>query len=139
VDLSDKALALARVNLAGIDHVHLFQSDLLACGELPEKFQIIVANLPYIPSGDLAGLMREVQFEPRLALDGGADGLDLVRRLIAESAGRTRFLALEIGDGQAETTKTLCEAAGYLLNRTLPDLAQRDRVLLAEYHGQTRR
>jgi len=79
--------------------------------------------------------MREVRREPRLALDGGPDGLDVVRRLIAESAGRTRFLALEIGDGQGDAAKTLCENAGYALIRVLPDLSQRDRVLLAEYHG----
>jgi release factor glutamine methyltransferase len=135
VDISTKALAQARANTASVANVRLLESDLLASAELPQKFQLIVANLPYIPSGDLAGLMREVQFEPRLALDGGADGLDVVRRLITQSAGRTRFLALEIGDGQAAVTKTLCEAAGYVLNRTLPDMSQRDRVLLAEYHG----
>jgi release factor glutamine methyltransferase len=76
--------------------------------------------------------MREVRHEPRLALDGGADGLDLVRRLIAQSAGRTRYLGLELGDGQAAEAKTLCESAGYALIRILPDLTGRERILVAE-------
>jgi release factor glutamine methyltransferase len=135
VDISTQALTQARANTSAVENIRLIESDLLADPTLPERFQIIVANLPYIPSGQIDGLMREVQFEPRLALDGGLDGLDLIRRLITQSAGRTRYLALEIGDGQAEATKTLCEAAGYVLNRTLPNMSQRDRVLLAEYHG----
>jgi len=77
--------------------------------------------------------MREVRHEPRLALDGGADGLDLIRRLIAQSAGRTRYLALEFGDGQAEEAKTLCLGAGYALIRILPDFTERERILVAEY------
>ena len=94
---------------------------------------MIVANLPYIPTGQIDGLMREVRHEPRLALDGGADGLDLVRRLIVQSAGRTRYLALELGDGQAEEANTLCLSAGYALIRILPDFTQRERILVAEY------
>ena len=60
------------------------------------------------------------------------DGLDLVRRLIAQSAGRTRYLGLELGDGQAAEAKTLCESAGYALIRILPDLTGRERILVAE-------
>jgi release factor glutamine methyltransferase len=135
VDVCPKALAQARVNTASASNIRLVESDLLADATLPGRFQLIVANLPYIPTGQMDGLMREVRREPRLALDGGPDGLDVVRRLIAESAGRTRFLALEIGDGQGDAAKTLCENAGYALIRVLPDLSQRDRVLLAEYHG----
>jgi release factor glutamine methyltransferase len=79
--------------------------------------------------------MREVQHEPKLALAGGPDGLDVIRRLITHSAGRTRYLALELGDGQAEAAKTLCLKAGYAILNILPDVSQRDRVLLAEHHG----
>jgi release factor glutamine methyltransferase len=135
VDISAPALAQARTNVAETANVRLVESDLLADSTLPPRFQVIVANLPYIPTGQMDGLMREVKFEPRLALDGGPDGLDVIRRLIAESAGRTRFLALEIGDGQSGAAKTLCENAGYALIRVLPDLSQRDRVLLVEHHG----
>ena len=94
---------------------------------------MIIANLPYIPSGQIDGLAREVRHEPRLALDGGPDGLDLIRRLIGQSAGRTRHLALEFGDGHAEEAKTLCLRAGYALIRILPDFTERERILIAEY------
>jgi release factor glutamine methyltransferase len=131
-DVSDTALAVAGRNLAGLENVKLLKSDLLADVSIPAKAQMIVANLPYIPTAQIDSLMREVRHEPRLALDGGADGLDLVRRLIAQSAGRTRYLGLELGDGQAAEAKTLCESAGYALIRILPDLTGRERILVAE-------
>jgi release factor glutamine methyltransferase len=135
VDVSPAALGVAKRNLAGASNVRLAESDLLADPSLPVRFQLIVANLPYISSGDMATLMREVQHEPKLALDGGPDGLDVIRRLVAQSAGRTRYLALELGDGQAGAAKTLCESAGYAILNLLPDLSNRDRVLLLEHHG----
>jgi release factor glutamine methyltransferase len=133
VDISEPALQLAGRNGEGIEGLKLLLSDLLSEPALPEKSQMIVANLPYIPSGRIDGLMREVRHEPRLALDGGADGLDLIRRLITQSAGRTRYLLLEIGDGQAAEAKSLCENAGYALMRVLPDLTGGERILVAEY------
>ena len=132
VDISPAALAMARRNTEDCGNIRHLESDLLENKSLPERFQLIVANLPYIPSGDIDGLMREVRHEPRMALDGGQDGLDLVRRLIAQSAGRTRCLALELGDGQVEAAKTLCLSAGYALIRVLPDLTERERILMAE-------
>jgi release factor glutamine methyltransferase len=135
VDISSKALAMARRNGAELGKIRFLESDLLEEKSLPERFQMIVANLPYIPTGDLDGLMREVRHEPRLALDGGPDGLDLIRRLITQSVGRTRYLALELGDGQTEATKTLCLRAGYALIEILPDFTERERILVAEYHG----
>jgi methylase of polypeptide subunit release factors len=71
---------------------------------------LIVANLPYIRSGELASLPADVRSEPALALDGGADGLDLVRRLVADAPALLApggVLALEIGAGQAEATRAL--------------------------------
>ena len=126
---------MAKRNLADASNVRLAESDLLADASLPARFQVIVANLPYILSGDMPTLMREVQHEPKLALDGGPDGLDVIRRLVTQSAGRTRYLALELGDGQGEDAKTLCERAGYAILNLLPDLSNRDRVLLLEHHG----
>jgi release factor glutamine methyltransferase len=133
VDVSPKALTLAKKNTEGIGKISLLESDLMENPALPARFQMIVANLPYIPSGQIDGLMREVRHEPRLALDGGADGLDLIRRLISQSAGRTRWMALEFGDGQAEEAKTLCSRAGYALIRILPDFTERERILIAEH------
>jgi len=132
-DISPAALAVARRNAEGAGKIRFLESDLMENPSLPERFQMIIANLPYIPTGQIDGLMREVRHEPRLALDGGADGLDLIRRLIAQSAGRTRYLALELGDGQAEEAKTLCLSAGCALIRILPDFTQRERILVAEY------
>jgi release factor glutamine methyltransferase len=133
IDISPAALALARRNAEGVGNIRFVESDLMENASLPERFQMIVANLPYIPTGQIGGLMREVHHEPRLALDGGADGLDLIRRLIAQSAGRTRRLALELGDGQAEEAKTLCLRAGYALIKILPDFTERERILVAAY------
>ena len=132
VDICPKALALARKNAGGAGKISFLESDLMENPALPARFQMIIANLPYIPSGQMAGLMREVRHEPKLALDGGADGLDLIRKLIAQSAGRTRWLALEFGDGQAEEAKTLCSGAGYALIKILPDFTERERILIAE-------
>jgi release factor glutamine methyltransferase len=134
-DISAAALALARRNTEGCGNIRHVESDLMEELSLPERFQMIVANLPYIPTGQIDGLMREVRHEPRLALDGGSDGLDLVRKLIAQSAGKTRYLALELGDGQAEVAKTLCLNAGYALIDILPDFTERERILIAEHHG----
>ena len=136
IDVSEAALAVARKNLEGAPNVRLVRGDLLEDSSIPARAQLIVANLPYIPAGEIDGLMREVRHEPRLALDGGPDGLDLIRRLVAQSAGRTRFLALELGDGQAAEVKTLCQSAGYDLIRVLPDLTNRERILVAEYRRE---
>jgi len=135
VDVSPAALVMAKRNCEGCGNIRHVESDLLEDKALPERFQMIVANLPYIPSGQIDGLMREVRHEPRLALDGGVDGLDVVRRLVAQSKGRTRYLALELGDGQVEAAKTLCLAAGYALMRILPDLTGQERILVMEYYG----
>jgi release factor glutamine methyltransferase len=133
IDASEAALTVARRNLEGLAKVRLVKGDLLETEGLPGRVQMIVANLPYIPTEAIDGLMREVRQEPRRALDGGSDGLDLIRRLVAQSAGRTRFLALEIGDGQGDEAKTLCLRAGYALIRVLPDFTGRDRILIAEH------
>jgi len=133
VDVSPKALAMAQKNGADVGKISFLESDLMENPALPPRFQMILANLPYIPSGALATLQREVRHEPKLALDGGADGLDLIRKLIAQSAGRTRWLGLELGDGQAEEAKTLCSRAGYALIKILPDFTERERILIAEY------
>jgi release factor glutamine methyltransferase len=135
VDISPAALAVAQKNADGLRKIRFRESDLMENPALPENFQMIVANLPYIPTGQIDGLMREVRHEPRVALDGGADGLDLIRRLVAQSAGRTRWLALELGDGQAEEAKTLCLSAGYALIKILPDFTERERILVASYQA----
>ena len=95
-------------------------------------FSLLVANLPYIPSGELAALPAEVRVEPTLALDGGPDGLALVRRLVAEAPallGPGGVLALEIGAGQAPATAELLRAAGFTDVQTRRDLGGVERVV----------
>jgi release factor glutamine methyltransferase len=117
VDCSPEALSLARENakrLGLVDRVQFFEGDLLA--PVAGPFDLIAANLPYIRSEDIAGLSREVQHDPVSALDGGADGLDLVARCILQAHGKLSpggWLALEIGHDQAGQVKDLLISAGY--------------------------
>jgi release factor glutamine methyltransferase len=104
-EISPDALALARENAErhGLaDRITFLESELLSAA--PGPFDAVVANLPYIPSAEIASLSREVRHDPALALDGGADGLDLIRRLAAEAAAKLApggLIALEIGHDQA--------------------------------------
>lgn len=106
-DISQDALQLAAENarLTKLqDRVQLLQSDLFE--NISGTFDLIVSNPPYIPSAEIPGLSAEVQHEPKLALDGGADGLDAVRQIISVAADYLNpqgTLALEIGAGQAAT------------------------------------
>jgi release factor glutamine methyltransferase len=104
-------------------------------------FHLIVANPPYVPSGQLAELEPEVRdHEPRLALDGGADGLDVIRHLAAHAdtvlrpAGR---IMLEFGDGQAAVVGAVFEAEGWRVEAIVNDLAGRPRHLVAALGART--
>lgn len=140
IDSSMQALEVAACNagehgVAG--RVHLFQSDLLE--GLPERVDLVVANLPYIRTSDMPGLEPEVVcHEPREALDGGDDGLDVVRRLLDTAAPYLKqgaLLLLELDPRQME------DASAHARHRlspasihALPDLAGRSRVLTIEMH-----
>jgi release factor glutamine methyltransferase len=134
-DRSPAALGVAATNAARHDvapRMHCVCADLL--GGIAGPLSLVVANLPYIPSGAIASLMPEVaHYEPRQALDGGLDGLALIRRLLAEAATRLApggLLLLEMGSDQgaalrAEATVLLPGADVAVLK----DLAGLDRVL----------
>lgn len=133
IDRSVKALDVARENAArhGVDQrVTFVQGDMLIGVDSP--FDIILANLPYIPTETLRGLDVS-RWEPSLALDGGADGLNLVRRLVDQAAARLApggMLALEIQADQGERVSALCRAA--FSNAAISvrkDLAGLDRVV----------
>ena len=134
VDLSPGAAAQARANLESLGLVARSEIRVGDWGDgLEGPFDLIVANPPYIPSGDIAGLAREVRdHDPRLALDGGADGLDAYRALAPEIA---RLLAptgrffLEVGAGQAQAVAGLAAAAGLVDLATHRDLAGIERVV----------
>src|SRR5690606_26058413 len=123
VDASADALVVARENAERLElsrRVEFLRSDLLdAVTDPPGGWTAIAANLPYIPSAELATLAPEVRLhEPLSALDGGADGLDLVRRLITQIADRDclapgGWLFLEIGIAQAGAVEALLRAAGF--------------------------
>lgn len=114
-DISPSALAMARHNKNTIlnqDAVHLFAGDWFASLK-PDNvtFDLILSNPPYIPSGEFAGLQAEVaQFEPRIALDGGREGLNCIERLIRHSAAFLSdqgWLLLEIGYDQKEAVAAI--------------------------------
>jgi len=136
-DLSASALEVARANLeaAGVlDRCRLVEGDLAA--GLDGPFDVVVSNPPYVPTADLAGLGPEVQHEPALALDGGPDGLDVVRGLAKcapslVAPGGT--LLIEIGVGQAEPAAELLAGAGARSVRTCLDLAGIPRVVAASF------
>lgn len=135
VDLSARALEAARANAddAGVGSRALFvQSDLgrpVATG-----LDLVVSNPPYIPSADIGGLDREVRLhDPRLALDGGADGLDPYRRLLGWVGGALRpggTVVLEVAPDGAAAVATLGEDAGFSVLEVRADLAGRPRAVV---------
>ena len=138
IDTSQTALDLARHNaerLGMSERVRFALGDLLS--PLAEPTDIIVANLPYVPSGEWGGLAPEIRcYEPRAALDGGPDGLRLIARLLNEAPARLRSpgaLVLEIGDDQGATVTALTRkafpAAAIAVKK---DLASLDRAVLVE-------
>jgi release factor glutamine methyltransferase len=142
-DISEAALETARSNARRLlpdgQNIILAAGDLFAAltGDLPAPaFSLITANPPYVQSGDIAGLAAEVRQEPLLALDGGSDGLDLIRRIITEaprhlSAGG--FLALEADPRQMRAIGSLLQNRGFGNISVRKDLAGLDRVISARY------
>lgn len=113
-DIDEDALSLAAENarLTKLqERVKLLQSDLFE--NVSGAFDLIVSNPPYIAAGDVPGLSAEVQCEPKRALDGGADGLDVIRRIVSCAADYLNprgTLALEIGAGEASAVCALFDA-----------------------------
>ncbi len=133
-DLSADALALARANgeRLGLD-VRWFTADLLE--GVPDEFDAILSNPPYVPDGDRTMLAPEIlRHEPASALFAGEDGLDAIRPLLDQAAGRSsvRMLALEVGAGQAPVVSELMRAAGFPSVRAERDLAGIQRVVVGE-------
>jgi release factor glutamine methyltransferase len=137
-DISQEALALAEENAArhGLTgRVRFIESDLLA--NITGPAQVIVANLPYIPKAEIPELSREVRHDPSLALDGGADGLDLIRRLVVEAPAVLTpggVLALEIGHDQSRPVCELLESHNYRDISPRRDYQNIERFIIAR-HG----
>jgi release factor glutamine methyltransferase len=135
-DLSDDALAVARDNALrlGAYTVSFWRGDLFdalpsGCG----PFDVIVSNPPYIATAEIGTLDRDVRdFEPRLALDGGADGLALVRRIVEAAPARLAsggFLATEVGAGEAAEAVKIFEARGFVNVTITRDYGRIERVV----------
>ena len=138
IEASDDALQLARENAVGhgvADRMVFVSADVLPPVVNP-PYAIVCANLPYVPSGDLEGLEPELAFEPRDALDGGADGLDVIRRLLdrlPEALADGGVALLEIGADQGTTVVDAVTAhlPGWRCT-VAPDLAGRPRLARVE-------
>ncbi len=135
VDISSEALAVARENAANLgleSQVALLRGDWTQ-GLGDATFDVVVANPPYIPSAHIESLEPEVRdYEPRLALDGGTDGLDAYRGLAPEILRVLKpdgVFAVEIGFDQSEAVEALFREAGAEDVRTRKDLADKDRVV----------
>jgi release factor glutamine methyltransferase len=141
-DVSPDALAVARENglRLGAYNVAWRQGDLFDAAPLPARFDLVTANPPYIAAGELASLMADVRdHEPRLALDGGDDGLALLRRVIAAAPARLArpggVLAVEVGAGQAPAVAPLFTQAGFAEVETKRDHARIERVVSGVLRG----
>jgi len=141
VDLSEKALAVAKKNAEKHlgENVTLLQSDLLT-GVQRKKFSLLLSNPPYIVSRVIPGLDREVsEYEPKLALDGGEDGLVFYRRIAKEAKAVLlpgARLYLEIGYDQGESVKDIFQKEGYEAVEVFPDLSGNPRVLRGIFPGK---
>jgi release factor glutamine methyltransferase len=138
-EISPGAAEVARANATTLgvgDRFEVRVGDLFAPVEGEPPFHAVASNPPYVPRGEIPTLSAEVRREPELALDGGADGLDVVRRIVA---GAPRWLvpggllAMEIGDRQGPAVRSLLEGAGYGSVRIEHDLARHDRLALGTH------
>jgi len=130
VDVSEKALAVARRNagrLGVADRIDFRQADVWTDG----AWELVISNPPYVSTSEMDALPPEVLHEPRLALEAGADGLDVVRRIVAGARERAPRLLLEIAPRQAEAVRNLALQAGFASVSISKDLDGFDRVVEA--------
>lgn len=138
VELSDAALGYLRQNVARYPDydVTVRQADVLTdYAAFEGGYDAILSNPPYIPTADLPALQREVQHEPRMALDGTADGLAFYRVIAEHWCGKLTengFCAVEVGVGQAADVAALFTAAGLANTVILRDFGGVERVVIAQ-------
>jgi release factor glutamine methyltransferase len=137
-DISPEALRLARSNLEALGlagRVNLVAGDLMEAPFQSPFFDIICANLPYIPTGDIPSLPPEIRcYEPLTALDGGPEGLDLYIRLLPQAARRLKpkgAVLCECQPGQFPELSRMAIASGLEPRPPVPDFSGRDRVFSA--------
>ena len=136
IDISKNSLEISKINAKKLlleRRVKFFKSDVdkFAIG----KYDLIVSNPPYISRCDLKYLENDViKFEPKLALDGGLDGLSVIRKVIKKSSEllkkKGKFI-LEIGFDQKSKVVKLLNNKGFYINSTVKDLAKNDRCIIS--------
>jgi len=141
-DVSPKAIEVAQRNadLNGLlDRVEFRCGDLTTPVREEDPFDLVVSNPPYVTSDEYAGLAPELGHEPRVALEAGEDGLDVIRRLIEASVELLRpggSLLFEIGATQGERASDLARERGYEDVEVRPDYAGHDRLVHARWPGR---
>ncbi|HZL13764.1 MAG TPA: peptide chain release factor N(5)-glutamine methyltransferase [Verrucomicrobiae bacterium] len=137
-DISEEALTLAKENAARNNvagRIEFLQSDGFAGLSTGSRFNLIVSSPPYIPSAKIEMLQAEVRdFDPRSALDGGADGLDFYRKLAIEAKpflNADGKIMLEFGDGQAKAVRRIFEDEKWIVEAVKDDYSRRARILIA--------
>ena len=142
-DISADALVVARENAQrlGAYNVAFVETDLFAAFA-GKRFDVVTANPPYIPTPELATLQPDVRdHEPRLALDGGEDGLAVVRRIVEIAPDHLTtggLLAIEVGAGEAPAAVALLATRGFQDVRVHRDIARIERVVSAQWPGRSR-
>ncbi len=138
IDISGEALTVARQNAAlhpVAERIQFHQGDGFLALNADARFDLIVSNPPYIPSPEIQTLEPEVRdFEPRSALDGGADGMDFYRRIASEAGAFLRpggWAMLELNDHGAKSVGEIFDQAGWKIEAIEPDLNQRERIFIA--------
>lgn len=138
LDISHEALEVAKENAETHKvKINFIQSDLFgSCSLWPASYDLIVSNPPYVASGDIEGLQAEVRHEPRLALDGGRDGLDFYRRIIPGSLRYLKdggYLVLEIGFDQKDRIMEIFQPLrDFKIQEVVKDYNNIDRVIVAK-------
>ena len=136
VDVSEDALSLTRENAEklGVSNVEILRSDLL--DRVTGSFDLIVANLPYVPEGEAKTMARELAHDPTLALFSGPEGMDLLRRFIPAAVDFLKpggWLALEIGYDQASQVRLCLEQSGFTEIEIKKDLSGIARFPFAQH------
>ena len=136
IDISKKCLELSKINASNIglkNQVKFIKSDVDNFNY--GKYDLIVSNPPYIESVNLRKLGKEVSnFEPKLALDGGLDGLSAIRKVVKKSSElikKNGKLILEIGYNQKKKVKQILKDKGFYINKVLKDYANNDRCIVS--------
>ena len=136
VDISEKAIEIAKKNAkfnGVLSKIEFIESDMFKKLK-KRKFDIIVSNPPYIPTNEILKLSKDVQNEPKVALDGGKTGLDFYEKIAKDGdkyLNNQGFICLEIGYDQKIKVKTILESEHKYVNiRCIKDLCENDRVII---------